>query len=62
MLLPGTVNSCPLSSFSFGTIFSTADNSSLPPASIAAAWRLNDSSLPPQQPALGLYRPPRAFA
>jgi hypothetical protein len=61
MVLPGTVNSCPLSSLSFGAVFGT-DASQFPPASVAAAWRLNDSSLPPQQPGLGLYRPPRAFA
>jgi len=62
MAVPGTANSCPLSSLSFGAVFGTADHSSLPPASAAAAWVLNNSSLPLQQSDLGLYRPPRASA
>ena len=62
MVTPGTVNICPLSSFSFGAVFATADGSALTATSVAAAWRLNDSSLPPQQPGRGLYRPPRASA
>lgn len=60
MVSPGTANSCPLSSFSFGAVFRTADDSALAATSVAAAWRLNDSSLAPQQPGRGLYRPPRA--
>ena len=62
MALPGSVNTCPLSSFSFGAVFGAADGSLLPPVSVIAGWRLNDASLPQQRSGRGLYRPPRAFA
>ena len=62
MALPGSVNICPLSSFSFGAVFGAADGSLLPPASVITGWRLNDSSLPPQRSGPGFYRPPRALA
>jgi len=62
MALPGSVNTCPLSSFSFGAVFGATEGSLLPPASVVAGWRLNDSSLPPQQSGFGFYRPPRVRA
>ena len=62
MALPGSINICPLASFSFGAVFGAADGSLLPPVSVIAGWRLNDASLPQQRSGRGLYRPPRAFA
>jgi len=62
MALPGSVNTCPLASFSFGAVFGAADGSPPPPVSVIAGWRLNDAALPAQRSGPGFYRPPRAFA
>lgn len=62
MALPGSVNTCPLSTFSFGAVFGAVERSLFPPAFVIAGWRLNDASLPPQGSGPGFYRPPRARA
>ncbi len=62
MVLPGTANACPLSSFSIGAVFGAPNHGPRASATVAAGWRLNDAPLPAQRSGLGLYRPPRARA
>lgn len=58
MVLPGTINTCPLSSFTFNFI-PTVDADPAVSASVAAVqWQLSNSSLPPQCSGFSPYRPP----
>lgn len=61
-VLPGTVNSCPLSSFSFGFIPAVDADHAVPASIDATPWRLRNSLLRAQCHGPSLYRPPRLQA
>jgi hypothetical protein len=59
-VLPGTINPCPLSSFSFNLILTTGADTAVPVLIGTAPWQLSNSSLPPQCAGFSPYRPPCA--
>lgn len=58
MVLPGTVNTCPLSSFTFNFIPTVGADPAVSALVTAAQWQLSNSSLPPQCSGFSPYRPP----
>ncbi len=58
IVLPGPVNTCPLSSFSLNFIPIRGVEHEVPAWAAAAERRLSDSSLPAQCSGLAPYRPP----
>jgi hypothetical protein len=58
MVLPGTVSTCPLSSFTFNFIPTTGAATVVPALVTAAQWRLSNSLLLPQCSGFSPYRPP----
>lgn len=62
MVLPGAVNTCPSSSFSFSFIPTIGADYAVPTLVTATLWRLNNSSLPAQCCSFSPYRPPRSEA
>ena len=58
IVLPGTVNTCPLSSFSFSFIPTVGADYAVPTLVTATLWRLSNSSLPAQCCGFSPYRPP----
>lgn len=58
IVLPGTANTCPLSSFSFNFIPSVGADTAVPTLVTATLWRLSNSSLPAQCCGFSPYRPP----
>ena len=61
-VLPGTVNTCPLSNFSFNGVAVTTAGLTTVTDLDAARWTFNDTSRPPQCLGLSPYRPPCARA
>lgn len=61
-VLPGTVNTCPLSSFCFSFIPGGSADCAVSTQVATALWRLSDSSLRTQCCDLSPYRPPRSAA
>ena len=58
IVLPGTVNTCPLSSFSFNFIPSVGANAAGPTLVAAVQWQMSNSSLAAQCCGFSPYRPP----
>jgi hypothetical protein len=58
IVLPGTVNTCPLSSFSFNFIPSVGASTSGPTLVAAVQWQMSNSSLAAQCCGFSPYRPP----
>jgi hypothetical protein len=58
MVLPGAVNTCPLSSFIFNFIPTVAADPAVSTLVTATQWQLSNSSLPPQCSGFSPYRPP----
>lgn len=61
-VLPGTVNTCPLSSFCFSFIPGVSSDCAVSAQIATAPWRLSHSSLRTQCCDLSPYRPPRSAA
>jgi hypothetical protein len=58
IVLPGTVNTCPLAGFSFNFIPAVAADYAVATMITAAQWRLSHSSLVAQCSGFSPYRPP----
>ena len=58
IVLPGTVNTCPLSSFSFNFVPSVGANTAGPTLVAAVQWQMSNSSLAAQCCGFSPYRPP----
>ena len=60
VVLPGTINAYPLSSFTITAILDNNASSAIEAPATSTAWRLSDSSIAVQVAGLRLYRPPRS--
>lgn len=59
IVLPGTVNTCPLSNFSFNFIPGVGANTAGPTFVAEVQWQMSNSSLLAQCCGFSPYRPPR---